>query len=149
MTVEDLKLQLAKEALTLSFDIHFLPGQDSVVLLAKGFRHGDSLNEIEDLLQTIKPRIQSSLLDQQLVQSCHLCAFNMVESTGSPSVDFIEPVTQHSTTGTASGWSQIASRKAASAKAAPVKSAVGERPIYTVLGSKLAEAKKKKQEEEV
>jgi len=45
------------------------------------------------------------------------------------------------------GWSQVAAKRAAPAQAPQVK-AVGQRPMYTVLGSKLAEAKRKKIENE-
>jgi hypothetical protein len=45
------------------------------------------------------------------------------------------------------GWSQVAAKKAAPVPVPQLK-AVGQKPVYTVLGSKLAEAKRKKLEKE-
>ena len=43
------------------------------------------------------------------------------------------------------GWSQVAA-KAAAPRTAPRQTVVGEKSVYTVLGSKLRDAKKKKEE---
>ncbi|KAL9113758.1 MAG: hypothetical protein Q9227_002203 [Pyrenula ochraceoflavens] len=148
LTLDELRPHLRKNVPTMHFDIHFLTDRDAVALIPNKSHHQDSIEDMENLLHSVKPQINSSTVQERLVSSCHLCSFSTQAGADVPKIVFVEQSPSLLNSGAGAGWSQIAGRKAASAKMAPTTDPVGQRPIYTVLGSKLAEAKKKKQEEE-
>ncbi|KAL9619508.1 MAG: hypothetical protein Q9160_005871 [Pyrenula sp. 1 TL-2023] len=145
LTVDEVKSHLATAVPSMSFDVAFLPEQDAVALTTSRDRHWEIDGELEEMVKRVKPQLVSETSQEKLATFCSLCSFDTTVPS-SPTIVYKEPRSDTSSLG--AGWSQIASKKAASAKPAPTRAAVGQRPIYTVLGSKLAEAKRKKLEEE-
>jgi transcriptional repressor NF-X1 len=125
---------------TLTILISFLP-HDEIALRAS--HHRLTPKELETHLRTLKPSLTTTLLlTNRLAESIQLCAFDPVSAV--PNV-----LRQESDVASgASGWSQVAAKGAAPPKFVPVQEAVGKKTVYTVLGSRLAEAKKKRKEEE-
>ena len=138
LTEEELRPHVIKAAPTTDFDIVFLTADDSIALLPRNT--WDEPAPLTKLLQSLLPSLNSVLTQSPLAGSILLCQFDL--SKHQPVVLCREG---ESGSGTANGWSKVASRKSAPAQAPQVK-AVGPRPVYTVLGSKLAEAKRKKLE---
>lgn len=147
LTVDELGAHLAKAVPTVSFDVTFLIDHDAVALIPSRIRHWETEADLEELLKGVKSPLVAEIAQAKLAASCCLCSFD-TRNQSSPVVVFREPRADGLSSMSSSGWSQIASKKAAVSKSVPERAAVGQRPIYTVLGSKLAEAKRKKLEEE-
>ena len=140
LTNEELKPHVTRAAPTTEFDIIFMASTDSIALLpAKSW---EAPQHLTALLSSLQPAVSAELVKGKLAGAVVLCVFGNT----SP-----EPTILHQQGGRESnsinGWSQVAAKKAALVYVPEVK-AMGQRPVYTVLGSKLAEAKRKKLENE-
>ncbi|OAP55766.1 hypothetical protein AYL99_09918 [Fonsecaea erecta] len=140
LTEDELRPLIKKSAPATEFDIIFLSHDEGVALLPT--QSSDTPEQLVTLLAGLQPTIAGEVSKHGLGGSVVLCQFDtsdleprILQQQGRP----IPSLTD--------GWSQIAAKRAAPAVAPQVKP-VGQRPVYTVLGSRLAEAKKKKQENE-
>ena len=135
LTEEELLPVIQKAAPTTQFHISFLSEEGVAVVPIL-------VENISTILTNLQPTISAAIVKADLAASVILCAF---DTTG------FEPriiQTQNKPTSAATGgWSQVAA-KGAAPRRAPQVAAIGQRPVYTVLGSRLAEAKKKKLEDE-
>ena len=139
LTVDELRTNLTSILDTipaLAFDISFQPNEEIVI---KGRPSATTISNdaIAASLQSIKASLASTIASKHLADSVQLCA-----------TDSSLNILRRETVDAASsgGWSQVAA-KAAAPRMAPQQMAVGQRSPYTVLGSKLREAKKKREEE--
>lgn len=140
LTEEELSPHISKAAPTTDFDVVFLHSSDSIALLPSNFWEG--AEQLTTLLLALHPTLSAEIVKHKLAGSATLALFDTAGA---------EPRLLRQQGGRDSistdGWSQVAAKRAAPAQAPQVK-AVGQRPMYTVLGSKLAEAKRKKIEHE-
>jgi transcriptional repressor NF-X1 len=141
LTEDELRPLVKKAAPSMEFDIVFLSNDQGVALLPT--TSIEPSNQLESLLADVQTTISREINKHNLGHAVVLCQYDasdlepkIVRWQGKPS-----------STAT-NGWSQVAAIKKAPAMAAPQVKPVGQRPIYTVLGSKLAEAKRKKEENE-
>ncbi|ETN38831.1 uncharacterized protein HMPREF1541_06870 [Cyphellophora europaea CBS 101466] len=128
---EDELRPIIKKAMPVSqMDIHFLG--DEVALLPQ--------SKLD--LNAIQPTLSTAIIAADL--AANVLQARLDTSSFEPR---ILDVQTKSTAASAGGWSQVAAagRKPA---VAPTTKAVGQRNVYTVLGSRVAEAKKKKMENE-
>ncbi|KAL8717360.1 MAG: hypothetical protein Q9181_008335 [Wetmoreana brouardii] len=86
----------------------------------------------------MKPTVASIVSTKRLASTCQLCSLDA-------SLNILRKELDRS--GNTDGWSRVAA-KAAAPRSAPKLTGVGEKSVYTVLGSKLKDAKKKKEEME-
>jgi transcriptional repressor NF-X1 len=140
LTEDEVRPLVKKSAAPTDFDIIFLSNDEGVALLPS--KSWETPEQLTTLLTSLQPIIAGELLKHNVASATVLCQFDL--SGVEPRV--INQQGKVSTT-VASGWSQVAAKKAVPMQAPQVKP-VGQRPIYTVLGSRLAEAKRKKQENE-
>jgi transcriptional repressor NF-X1 len=140
LTDEELRPLVQKAAATTELDIVFLANDEGVALIPSS--SWDTAEQLTTLLTNLQPSIAIEVVKHNLAASVVLCQFDM--SGLAPKVIYQQG---KATTGMINGWSQVAAKGAAPMQAPQVK-AVGQRPVYTVLGSRLAEAKKKKLENE-
>jgi transcriptional repressor NF-X1 len=146
LTESELQAHLIKAAPMTLFDVHFLAGGEQIVLIPTDSSREDS-RQLAESLETLEPKMAAEIKKHGLAKGVSLGVFE-TSSEREPLMihekDGKETTLRASTTG---GWSQVAAKGSASARAPQVQ-AVGQRPMYTVLGSRLAEAKKKKQDKE-
>jgi transcriptional repressor NF-X1 len=138
LTLEELKPRIRKAAPTTDFDIIFKTSPDSIALIPS--RSWETAEQLTTLLSSLQPTISAELVKSKLAGAVMLCVFDT--TTDEPTVLHQQGGLVSTSTG---GWSQVAAKKAAPVSAPRVKP-VSQRPVYTVLGSKLAEAKRKKME---
>ena len=120
----------------LSYDISFLPSED-IVIKARPASSSTAMSSsaIEAAIKALKASLSASVSSRHVATSVQLCA-----------LDHSLNITRRETDDPANngGWSQVAA-KAAAPRTAPRQSAVGEKSMYTILGSKLRDAKKKEE----
>ncbi|KAG9774221.1 hypothetical protein KCU88_g5539, partial [Aureobasidium melanogenum] len=140
LTEDELRPVIKKSAPDTNFDIFFLPQDEGVALIPS--MTWDTPEQLVTRLTSLQPTIIGAVTKDNLAGSVVLCHCD----TEGPEPKVLrqqgKPVTNE-----INGWSQVAARRAAPAQAPQVKP-VGQKPVYTVLGSRLAEAKRKKQEHE-
>ena len=140
LTVDELRsdlLSILDSAWALAFDISFLPSEE-IVIKARPSTASTTIStaSIAASLKSMKPTLASTIATKKLAYSVQLCALD-------PSLNILRTETDGAAN--SDGWSQVAA-KGAAPRTAPRQAAVGERSVYTVLGSRLKDAKKKKQE---
>ncbi|KAL8959316.1 MAG: hypothetical protein Q9183_005655, partial [Haloplaca sp. 2 TL-2023] len=142
LTIEELRSELSGQlqaAQGIIFEIAFLPSEEIVI---KGKAATPSTNisalALEAAIKTMKPSVANIISTKRLASTCQLCtldsSLNVVRKELDSRVN-------------ADGWSRVAA-KAAAPRSAPKQTGVGEKSVYTVLGSKLKDAKRKKEEME-
>lgn len=143
ITTEDLWTHcspILDTATGLAFDISFLPSEE-IVIKAQPASSAAIISalSLEATLKALKTALSAITASKRLAQSVQLCA-----------VDSSLKVRRRELDDAASngGWSQVAAKAAAPRSFAPRQTAVGEKVVYTVLGSRLRDAKKKRQEVE-
>lgn len=121
----------------LGYDISFLPSEE-VVIKAHPASASTAITEnaLEASLKTLKTSMSSINSSKRLAHTLQLCSLDS-------SLNILRRELDESATN--GGWSQVAA-KAAAPRFAASQPAVGEKSVYTVLGSKLRDAKKKKEE---
>lgn len=140
LTEDELRPVVKKATPTIDLDIVFLPNDEGVALLPS--MSWETPEQLTTLLTSLQPTIAGEVSKHNLAGSVVLCQFDttgidikVVQQQGKPSDNLTN------------GWSKVAARRAAPVPVPQVRP-VGQRPVYTVLGSRLAEAKKKKEENE-
>ena len=140
LTNDELTPHISKAAPATEFHAIFMASTDSVALIpAKSW---DTPEQLTTLLSSLHPAINAELVKNKLARGVVLCVFD----TTTPEPTILHQQGSRESTST-DGWSQVAAKKAAPIFAPKLK-AVGQRPVYTVLGSRLAEARRKKLEDE-
>lgn len=121
----------------LIFDISFLPSEE-IVLKARPLTPFSkmSTSSIDSALKVLKAPLSATTSSLNLANSIQLCTLDT-------SLNILRR--EHDDVIDNGGWSQIAA-KAAAPRSAPKQPAFGEKSVYTVLGSRLKDAKKKKVE---
>lgn len=142
LTVDEVRADLSPilEALpSLAYDISFQPN-DEIVIKCRPSAAATTMSSeaIAATLQSIKPSMLAVNFSKELALGLQLCA------TDSSLNILRREVDDAASNG---GWSRVVA-KAAAPRTAPILKAVGQRSPYTVLGSKLKEAKKKREEEQ-
>ncbi|KAJ9655197.1 FKBP12-associated protein [Neophaeococcomyces mojaviensis] len=143
LTEDELRPVIRTVAPADDFDIIFLSTTDAVALLPKN--EWTNQEQTTLLLQTLQPTISAAVSREGLAASVILCEFEVQTGAAEPKV-LREAGQSPSSRNVSGGWSQVAAKRSAP-MAAPTVAPVGQRSSFTILGSKLAEAKKKKQEE--
>jgi transcriptional repressor NF-X1 len=140
LTEDELRPVLAKAAPATEFDIVFMPSDDALALLPS--RSWETTEQLTTLLKNLQPALAVEVTRRSFASSVALCQFDITGSK--PCV--VHQQGKHDTVAT-KGWSQVAK------KAAPIQAKgpqpVGQRSVYTILGSRLAEAKKKTENEKL
>jgi len=143
LTEDELRPIIRQAAPTNEFDIVFLSAIDGVALLPRDEWTGQ--DQMSILLQTLQPTISAAVSREGLAASAVLCEFDLHTGTAEPRV--LQEIGQAPSSANASGgWSKVAAKRSMP-MAVPSLAPVGQKSSFTVLGSKLAEAKKKKKEE--
>ena len=140
LTIEELRADCAASldsTLGLSYDISFLPSEE-IVIKARPASSSTVITSsaIDATIKALKTSISASVTSKHLASSIQLCTLDNSLNITCREMD--DPANN-------GGWSQVAA-KAAAPRTAPRQMAVGEKSVYTVLGSKLRDAKKKKEE---
>lgn len=140
LTEDEIRPLVKRAAPSTDFDIVFLPNDDGVAVLPS--MSWETPEHLSILLTNLQPNIAGEVIKQGLAGSVVLCRFD----TSGLDPRVLQQQGKQSAVVT-DGWSQVAAKRAIPVAAPQVKG-VGQRPVYTVLGSRLAEAKRKKQENE-
>ena len=140
LTLEELRADLAPvfdHTPGLAYDISFLPSEE-IVIKARPASSSSVITSsaVEESLKALKNDLSASVASKRLAASIQLCAMDSSLNILRRELD--DPANN-------GGWSQVAA-KAAAPRSMPRQTAVGEKSVYTVLGSKLRDAKKKKDE---
>lgn len=140
LTLEELRTDCAASLDStpgLLYEISFLPSEE-IVIKARPASSSTvvSSSAIEASIKALKASLSASVSSKHLANSIQLCALDSSLNITRREMD--DPANN-------GGWSQVAA-KAAAPRTAPRQTAIGEKSVYTVLGSKLRDAKKKKEE---
>ncbi len=146
LTVNELQPHIIKAAPTTLFDFHFLTGNDQIVLLLSSSSTLD-WHQRAELLGTLESKIAGEVKTHGLAKEVSLAVFETSTAAEPRLIHRKGGKEQTSSKSTDGGWSQVAAKGSAPVRAPQVQP-VGQRTVYTVLGSRLAEAKKKKAEKE-
>lgn len=141
LTLEELRADIAGHLDTspgLAYDISFLPSEE-IAIKARPVLASTviSSSAIATAIRALKPSLSLTTSSKGLATSIQLCALDSSLNVIRREIDD-DPARN-------GGWSQVAA-KAAAPRFAPRQTAVGEQSVYTVLGSKLRDAKRKKAE---
>lgn len=147
LTESELQPHIIKAAPATLFDIHFLSGGDQVVLMPSSSATWEGPHQVAELLETFEVKLAAELKKHGLAKEVSLGIFETSAAAEPHLVHRKSGKESTSTKFNADGWSQVAAKGSAPARAPQVQP-VGQKPVYTVLGSRLAEAKRKKLENE-
>ncbi|KKY14949.1 putative nf-x1-type zinc finger protein nfxl1 [Phaeomoniella chlamydospora] len=156
LTIDEVTSHI-QQVVSLPFHVHFMTQRDAIALIPLP---SSSERQLQQQLLKLRPSVAAEISKYQIAESVLLCALdpsaaaNPRSDTSDPPIlyeqdpDLAELVTI-GLSSAAGGWSQVAAKSSASSRRpVPQQKSVGERPVYTVLGSKLAAHKKRKEEEE-
>lgn len=140
LTVEELRFDLTASLSStpgLAYDIAFLPSEE-IIIKAHPVSPSTAVTgaAIEASLRAIKASINTTTSTKHLAAIVQLCSLDA-------SLNILRRELDESATN--GGWSQVAA-KGVAPRFMPRQTGLGEKSVYTVLGSKLKDAKKKKEE---
>jgi len=140
LTLEELRAEFAASLDStpgLAYDISYLPSEE-IVIKARPVSASTVISAlaIEAIIKVMKTSLSAISSSKYLSSSVQLCALD-------PSLNIIRRELDDPANN--GGWSQVAA-KAAAPRFALRQPTFGEKSVYTVLGSKLRDAKKKKEE---
>ncbi|MCJ1469018.1 FKBP12-associated protein [Pseudocyphellaria aurata] len=121
----------------LAFDVSFLPSEE-IVIKARPVTTATNISasSLEATLKALKTPLIAIASSKRLADVIQLCSLDSSLNIVRRQLDDA-PIND--------GWSQVVA-KAATPRSAPRQMAVGEKSVYTVLGSKVKDAKKKREE---
>ncbi|KAL8646616.1 MAG: hypothetical protein Q9210_006035 [Variospora velana] len=121
----------------LAFDISFLPTEE-IVIKAKAASLWTNIqpSAIEAVLKAMKGPVAAIVSTKRLAETCQLCSLDA-------SLNILRRALEDE--GASDGWNRVASKAVGPRYALPQRG-VGEKSVYTVLGSKIKDAKRKKEE---
>lgn len=143
LTEDELRPAIHSVAPANEFDIVFLSAVDGIALVPRNEWNGQEQTKI--LLETLQPQISAIASREGFASSAVLCEFDLRPRNPEPKIVHEAGTLPGPGKPGPGGWSQVAARKTAPMMAPSVQP-VGQRSSFTVLGSKLAEAKKKQKE---
>lgn len=122
----------------LAFDISWLPTEE-IVIKAKPATPWTRIeaSAIEAALKAMKAPVAAIVSMKRLAETCQLCTLDA-------SLNILRRGLEDE--GARDGWNRVAS-KAVGPRSAPQQRAVGEKSVYTVLGSRVKDAKRKQEED--
>ncbi|KAL8758449.1 MAG: hypothetical protein Q9184_003924 [Pyrenodesmia sp. 2 TL-2023] len=140
LTIEELRSELSTHFQStpgLMFDISFLPSEE-IVIKAKPANPSTNISasSVEAALKAMKPSVLATISTKRLAETCQMCSSDA-------SLNIVRRGFEDE--GATDGWSRVAA-KAIAPRSVPPQRGVGEKSVYTVLGSKLKDAKRKKEE---
>ena len=143
LTEDELRPTIRSAAPSNDFAIVFLSSTDGIALLPQN--EWSTQEQVQTFLETLHPTVSAAVSREGLAASAVLCQFDLTSPHAEPKIlhEAGQPIAGVSAAG---GWSQVAAKRSG-AMAVPTIAPVGQRSSFTVLGSKLAEAKKRKEEE--
>ena len=122
---------------SLAFDISFLPSEEIVLKARAAITTTQiSASSLEAILKVLKAPLTAVTSSKRLANIVQLCSLDSSLNVVRRQLDDA-PISD--------GWSRVVA-KAATPRSAPRQTAVGEKSAYTVLGSKLKDAKKKRED---
>ena len=126
-------------ASVLKFDIAYLPSEE-IALRARPASASTSMAApaLATKLKSLKPAIVSIVASKSLATSAGLCTLD----------ESLNILRKEQDTAASDGWSKVAAKGSSTPRTAPPQAAIGSKSVYTVLGSKLREAKKKREEDD-
>ncbi len=139
LTVEELRSDFSSvfaSAAGITFDISFLPSEE-IVLKANHTSKASCDKDVEAALKSLKSSLSTILVTKRLASIIQLCTLDF-------SLNILRRELDDTNNG---GWSQVAA-KAVAPRRAQMQAAVGTKSVYTVLGGKMAEAKRNKEQKE-
>jgi len=142
LTLEELRADFAASLDStpgLAYIISFLPNEE-IVIKARPASSSTviSPSAIEASIKSLKAPLAATTSSKRLAASIQLCTLDTSLNIMRRELD--DPANN-------GGWSQVAA-KGAAPRSAPRQTGVGAKSVYTVLGSKLRDAKKSKEEME-
>ena len=149
MTMVELQPRILQACPTATFDFYFLTHADQVLLVpSEATATPGASQSTTSFLEDVAPRISEQVTTHGLAKSTTLGLFKITTASEPRMLSLQQGSRQASATVTADGWSQVVAKGSTPAKVPEIPS-VGQKSVYTVLGSKLAEAKKKKEGKKV
>lgn len=145
LTMTELQPHIIKAAPATLFDVYFLTRADQIVLVPSNSSTANA-DSIADLLENLESKIAAEITMHELAKDVSLGVFEM-SPVAEPRLVHRKNEKQSAKPSSGGGWSQVAAKNAVPVRAPQIQP-VGQRPVYTVLGSRLAEAKGKKLEDE-
>ena len=139
LTLEELRNELSSVLNSVpgvAFDISFLPNEE-IVLKARPATSSTSISSksIDAGLKALKMSLSAIVSSKRLAESIQLCTLDNFLNLGRRELDL---------SASSGGWSQVAA-KGATPRSAPKQTAIGEKSVYTVLGSRVKDMKKKQE----
>jgi transcriptional repressor NF-X1 len=147
LTVSELQPHIIKAAPTMVFDIYFLTGSEQIILIPSSSSTWESSAQVAELLGSLESKIAAEIKQHDLAKGVSLGIFELSPAAEPRLIYQNGGKDSMSNNSLPGGWSQVAAKGSAPARAPQIQP-VGQRPVYTVLGSRLAEAKRKKLEKE-
>lgn len=144
LTEEEIRPSIRSVAPANDFDIVFLSAVDGIALLPRNEWNGQEQTKI--LLETLQPIVSATVSREGFAAAAVLCEFDLDAHNVEPKILHEAGTINTGGKMSAGGWSQVAAKRSGPVMA-PTVLPVGQRSSFTVLGSKLAEAKKKQKEE--
>ncbi|KAK5096651.1 FKBP12-associated protein [Lithohypha guttulata] len=146
LTEDELRPCIRSAAPMNDFEVLFLSAIDGIALIPRNEWEGQE--QVQTLLETLQPIVSAAVAREGFASSAVLCEFDLSVSNTEPQI--VHEAGQGASAGrtTAGGWSQVAAKRSVP-MAVPTVAPVGQRSSFTVLGSKLAEAKKKRKEDQL
>lgn len=139
LTLEELRNDLSSVLNSvpgIAFDTSFLPNEE-IVLKARAATPSSIISNaaVDAALRTLKPPLLAITSSKRLASSIKMCTLDNFLNLCRRELDL---------SATSGGWSQVAA-KGAAPRLAPRQTAIGEKSVYTVLGSRLKDMKKKQE----
>ncbi len=139
LTIEELRSELSTQFQStpgLAFDVSFLPSEE-IVIKAKPATPSTNISasSIEAAIKAMKPSVLATISTKRFAETCQMCSSDA-------SLNILRRGFEDESA--TDGWSRVAAKAIAPRSATPQRG-VGEKSVYTVLGSKLKDAKRKKE----
>ncbi|RMZ90167.1 hypothetical protein DV736_g2585, partial [Chaetothyriales sp. CBS 134916] len=139
LTEDELRPVVQKAAPSTLFTISFLPTEGDVALIPTAPQETD---HVTALLTKLQPTLSAEIIKAKLAATVILAHFDTTDLATR-----VLRVQGSQTAASSGGWSQVVAKKAAPVTAPRIAEPLGQRPVYTVLGSRLAQARKEKENE--
>ncbi|RMD39411.1 hypothetical protein DV735_g5725, partial [Chaetothyriales sp. CBS 134920] len=138
LTEDEIWPVVQKAAPNTAFNISFLPNERGVALIPTVLETDSAIT----VLSRLQPSLSAEVIKAKLAASVNLAQFE------TQNLDTrIVHIQDTQAAASSGGWSQVAAKKAAPITTVRVAEPVGQRPLYTVLGSRLAQARKDKEKQ--
>lgn len=144
LTKAELQPHIIKAAPMILFDVRFLAAGDVIALIPSSSSTWKGPHQVARLLESLEPKLAEEIAKHALAKEVSLALFETSTTTAEPRLIHRKELASSKSTAASAGWSQVAAKAGSAPIKAPQVQPVGQRPVYTVLGSRLAEAKENK-----